>query len=393
MVTIARNDLHGDGAVANITNVHHLASYSWIESLTPTIAVPGIPAKWSPPTRIKRLPKDSGLIYISQNAARHPDSPLEPLFRALYMTEPAFEMRSVDLISDRNNLRKLLSFVDSSSSQKGLERFTIDVEVTGGTVIFSRTETQTTEIIAPHEFKGFGHEFEKAYTTCAIDDSTGHHRIVSYCLGGMRLMVRYEVDGYVDEDCTLPAHNKTMEGEVDLSALLGNMSLSTTHDLIPVKAATKLPGSKLTIRQEGKEVPIESTLEIKTRVAHKPLSITDVASQLWLSQTPKLVRAYHRKGMFERPQVEDVTMELKDWKRSHQIVLNKFVFLLEKILKVAKGIDGRAVVEYNPTADSMVVRPVEGKPMLPEDLYEKWRHSDLEESAQSEETIEQQRDD
>ncbi|KAK8022857.1 hypothetical protein PG991_006738 [Apiospora marii] len=305
MATIARNDLHGDGAIGNITNVHDLAFYSRIESLTPTIAVPGIPAKWSPPNRIKRLPKDSGLIYISQNAARHPDSPLEPLFRAF----------------------------------------------------------------------------------------TGHHRIVSYCLGGMRLMVRCEVDGYVDEDCSLPARNKTMRDEADLSTLLGNMSLSTTHDLFPVKAATKLPGSKLTIRQEGKEVPIESTLEIKTRVAHKPLSITDVASQLWFSQTPKLVRAYHRKGMFQLPQVEDVTMELKDWKRSHQIVLNKFVFLLENILKAVKGIDGRAVVEYNPTADSMVVRGVEGKPMLLEDLYDRWRYSDLEESAQSEETIEQQRDD
>lgn len=69
------------------------------------------------------------------------------------------------------------------------------------------------------------------------------------------------------------------------------------------------------------------------------------------------------------------------------------LFLLEKILKAVKGIDGRAGVEYNPTADSMVVRSVEGKPMLPEDLYERWCHSDLEESAQSEETIEQQRDD
>jgi hypothetical protein len=96
---------------ALITDIKHLSSYNWIEEPTPTIVVPGSPALWSAPKTPRQVKKDSGLIYIAQNAARHPDSPLEPLFRALYVAHPSFNIHSTDVVTDRNNIRKLLSFV------------------------------------------------------------------------------------------------------------------------------------------------------------------------------------------------------------------------------------------------------------------------------------------
>lgn len=60
------------------------------------------------------LPPDSGLVYIDQNAARNPRSPLEPLFRALYTEHPSFDPRVVDLVTDRNKIRKLLLFVQGA---------------------------------------------------------------------------------------------------------------------------------------------------------------------------------------------------------------------------------------------------------------------------------------
>ena len=122
--------------LASITDVKHLSSYNWIEAPTPTIAVPGSPPLWSAPRAPRQLKKDSGLIYIAQNAARHPDSPLEPLFRALYIANPLFDIRSIDVVTDRNNIRKLLSFINPSSTRNGLEAFTINVEVTKETAIF-----------------------------------------------------------------------------------------------------------------------------------------------------------------------------------------------------------------------------------------------------------------
>ena len=103
--------------MALITDVKHLSSYNWIDASTPTIAVPGSPPLWSAPKGPKQLQKDSGLIYLAQNAARHPASPLEPLFRALYTTNQSLDIRSVDIVTDRNNIRKLLSFVNPRLSK------------------------------------------------------------------------------------------------------------------------------------------------------------------------------------------------------------------------------------------------------------------------------------
>ena len=110
-------------AEAIITDVKHLASYNWIEAPEPTIAVPGSPA-------LGKLKKDSGFVYIVQNAARHSNSPLEPLFRALYIEQPSFEIDTIDVVTDRNNVRKLLSFVNPTQSRYGLDSFTIQVDMT-----------------------------------------------------------------------------------------------------------------------------------------------------------------------------------------------------------------------------------------------------------------------
>jgi len=123
-------------------------------------------------------------------------------------------------------------------------------------------------------------------------------------------------------------------------------------------------------------VPLESTLEIKTRVVHKPLEIREVAPQLWISQTPKLVRAYHNKGTFGRPEVEDVAAEIKIWEEASQGDLKMLVALINRIIDVVRGVGGNAAVKYEPNGDKLVVRKVDGKRMLPEDLYSRWDGED-----------------
>lgn len=354
--------------LASITHVKHLSSYNWIEAPTPTIAVPGSPPLWTAPTAPQQLKKDSGLIYIAQNAARHPESPLEPLFRSLYIANPSFDIRSIDVVTDRNNIRKLLSFVDPGSTRNGLENFTINIEVTKNTAIFCRTETATHEFIGPREFRGFGHEFEKAYTTSQISGSTGHHRIISYRFSDLNFIVRYETDGYVEAGTSISSSNsKEPESDI-LSSLLGPLSLSPTNSPPNITPA----GSKLRIQEEGQVVPLASTLEIKTRISHRPLEIQEVAPQLWLSQTGKLVRAYHHKGIFKRPKVEDVAAQVKEWEEHNQANLRKLAAVINKILNAVKGYDGNAIVKYDVQGDKLVVWKADRKKILPEDLYSKW---------------------
>ena len=420
LAEISRQDLPGQSTapVASITDVKHLSSYNWIEAPTPTIAVPGSPPLWSAPGVPQQLKKDSGLVYIAQNAARHPDSPLEPLFRSLYVTDPSFDIRSIDVVTDRNNVRKLLSFINPSSTKTRLEQFTINIEITKNTALFSRTETTTSEFIQPHELRGYGHEFEKAYTTSQIDGSTGHHRIISYRFSDLNFIIRHETDGYVDASRgTSSSGSKAFKSENDfdllgsdggapssssevlksdnlfetmgsdrgtpsssskaletdsLSATLGSLSLSRTSRT-PVATPT---GPKLAVEKAGQFIPLESTLEIKTRVSNRPLDISEVAPQLWISQTPKLVRAYHRKGKFKRPQVEDVTARIKEWEENNQADLRKLASLIGKIIDVVKGHGGKAIVRYEVCEDIITVSKVDGKKMLPEDLYFKWDHDE-----------------
>ncbi|KAJ5720197.1 hypothetical protein N7493_007075 [Penicillium malachiteum] len=351
----------------SITDVKHLASYNWIESDQPTIAVPGCPSLWSPPKTKgpKRVPNDSRLIFIAQNAFRHPESPLEPLFRSLYIEHPWYDMQQIDMITDRNNIRKLLSFINPRISSNGREPFTINVETTGNITIFCRSETETHVVLGPGEYRGHGHEFEKAYTRDQVSGSTGHYRIISYSLGDLKCIVRYETDGFVGDASNQNSRNERSDSE-DILGMMENLSLSRFED-----HSSSPNSSSLVIQKRGQQVTIHSTLEIKTRVAHKPIPIEEVLPQLWVSQTPNLVRAYHRRGTFEVPKVEDVTKATAEWEKSHDKDIGRLILLIKEIIKVLKENGGKAVVRYDGRSDSLSVSMGDRVMMLPDDLYVK----------------------
>ncbi|KAM0714500.1 hypothetical protein Q7P37_009794 [Cladosporium fusiforme] len=366
---IFRTDLSKFDASPNTTiaDLKHLASYSWIEASSPTITVPGLPRRWSKEITPRQLQKDSGLVYIAQNAARLPESPLEPLFRALYTSNPLFDMSSTDIVSDRNSIRKLLSFVDPSSCPHGVKSFNIRAEVINNTVIFHREETSTTEIIGPNDFKGYGHEFEKAYTINELPLSSGHHRIISYRLGTLRFIIRHETDGYVDDDSAERFLKKGSPTD-DLSNLLGAMTLSRSNVLPGIDPSA----SKLILKQGGRDISLGSTLEIKTRIHHKPLSMKEVAPQLWISQTPKLVRAYHERGKFSAPVVEDVSTDVKNWESSNQQTLKRLAGLITQIIAAVKR-EGHSAITFDMAHDELRLRPTKARRSFPTDLYERWK--------------------
>ncbi|PYH83257.1 hypothetical protein BO82DRAFT_431011 [Aspergillus uvarum CBS 121591] len=216
----------------------------------------------------------------------------------IYLENPSFDIHSVDLVTDRNNTRKLLTFVNPTTSRNGLETFTVLVELAANTqaVIFCRSETKTFDIIGRHESKGFGHEFEKAFTTEQVTESTGHYRIISCKFGGLNLLVRHETDSYVN---SLPSKGPMRVEDVnvvdEVSRSFGYLCYGEPY--LPLSQAASLAGAKLLIKREGQTVPIQSTLEVKTRAVSMPIDADEVIPQLWVCQTPNLVRAYHMAGL------------------------------------------------------------------------------------------------
>jgi hypothetical protein len=58
--------------------------------------------------------------------------------------------------------------------------------------------------------------------------------------------------------------------------------------------------------------------------------------QLQISQTTKLVRAYHTSGPFQPPSVEDVTESMKKWEQNNEVTLKKLAVVIAKILDIAQ---------------------------------------------------------
>ncbi|KAJ5089968.1 geranylgeranyl pyrophosphate synthetase [Penicillium argentinense] len=174
------------------------------------------------PTNSNRtaLLKERGLLYVSQIAVRHPESPLEPLFRALWIEKPSFNIKSVNV----------------------LLAFTIDVEVVGQTSLLSGVEEHNAVVSvpgAPDQAADYGNESKKTATTQKIKDSTGHRRIVSYRPGDLNIFVRNVYDDYV-EDSDTDGHTSTM----------GSLSLGPD-----TKTIGQTVPSKLAIKKEGNVVP------------------------------------------------------------------------------------------------------------------------------------------
>ncbi|KAK7225493.1 hypothetical protein V2G26_013496 [Clonostachys chloroleuca] len=359
MATIPRSHPQALGSsvatASSITDVTHLSSYNWIEAAEPTIAVPGSPPSWTPPKSPQKFPQDSGFVYIAQNAARHPDGPLEPLFRALFYANPSFDISSVDVITDRNNIRKLLYFVNPKLNKFGPQPFTIRAEVIGKTIIFSRDETATYEIIKPGQFRGFGHNFEKLSTSSEIARSTGHHRIISYSFGGLKFVLRHETDGYVKTLPSPDASPRKTQDEISLDRMLSTLSVS------PTTVGHAITGSKLSMCHVGKEVPIESTLEIKTRAMTRRLEISDVAAQLG---------------------VEDITAEIKVWESQHEEDLKTLGGLIQKIVSTAKECAGSVTIKYDKSRNELQIEKTAATPILPQDLYSR-RDSEKTSTAQN----------
>lgn len=186
------------GIPIGIVNYKFLASYNWLDAVKATILIPGCPPRWNPPTLPVQVPKDSGRSFIDQNSYRRPRSPYAPFFQCLLTLQPNLDMTTICVITDRNSLRKLLAF----ASVNARDPFRIDVEMVGDTMVLIRREKSNVQHIRKDDDQGYGHEFEKAFSTFDKDlrGSRSHHRIVQYDLGAMKCLLRFEADAYVYGD-------------------------------------------------------------------------------------------------------------------------------------------------------------------------------------------------
>lgn len=124
---------------------------------------------------------DDGSNFVDQNGARMSQYPMLPLFAAadaIHDKKAPVDWPTVDIITDRNGLRKLLRWLNPSEG-KEVRDFRIDVELVGSkTVVLSRWEGRPRN---PPTGRTFGFAFEAATSRAAPGcPISGHHRAITY---------------------------------------------------------------------------------------------------------------------------------------------------------------------------------------------------------------------
>ncbi|KAI9849754.1 MAG: hypothetical protein M1838_006255 [Thelocarpon superellum] len=346
-----------------------LASYNWLSRDEATIVVPGSPAKWAPPTPPRKLPPDAGRVFIDQNAARSPASPMAPMFLALYEQRPDLVLDEVDVVICRNSMSKLLDFVSGR-----VKAWEMEVEMVGDKAVFVRKEARATEMI--DGFRGFGHTFPEEYTTWDRDvrGSSSHHRVARYELAGWTYLVRFECAAYLPEKL-----GTTRRASFRSSPNAGGddpaVALRGAADLMTIGEQEPGTGGGLALRRCGRAIDQGATVEIKTRAAHKRLELSSVLPRLWISQIPNLIVAYHKAGRFDEVQVSEIRAELDAWEAANGVNLSKLDTLIRRIVETignTVAMKGRICVTPNGTLQIYAL-DVGHPSVLPDDLARKLR--------------------
>lgn len=244
-----------------------------------------------------QLEPDSGDSFIDQNTARCPQNPLGPMIKAIEITQNVlgkdFKLadESIDVVTDRNNLRKLMRFISATGPNRDPRpnhygEFRIDVRLApnGRTLVLTRHDENA--IDTSTRFKGYGHSFERAATIEPAPlvaanstrthisrlQSTGYHRIIRYDLLGLRFLVRFEVDAMIRASNASPEATEAKDELEDLVNAFTHTSISSStaslkpKAMVPKQPATivNVDGSELRYVSHGELVPQSDITELRT---------------------------------------------------------------------------------------------------------------------------------
>lgn len=113
----------------------------------------------------------TNIYYCSlsdQNGFRSPNCPLEPMIQAVTLLQPAFSFATLDVVCDRNSLRKPLRWISGDTTKP----FRIGAEILGeegGCLTLTRWEARDKETgINESGIAGWGHSFVEAMTSPEI---------------------------------------------------------------------------------------------------------------------------------------------------------------------------------------------------------------------------------
>ena len=271
------------------------------------------------------------------------------------MMNPNFRMDEIDVLVNRNSLRKLLKFCHGHRQ----DSFRLNIYLIRNTLIVERFEKSVVEKGRASDRRGYGHNFEKSFTQLPpeMDDSTGHHRLIQYDLGNLKVAVRSETDASYDE-FNGNERNVRFEGEAAPNETYTN--LAQTFSRLDISAANgqsdAVSGTNITTLGKGSGSNQTHLAEIKT--GKQAFAMGKIMPQVWFGRTPFLIKGHHVAGTFDRVEVTKISDEFEAWemKAGNQEALGKVVHLLSWLRQIVRGAKEKACIAICTRQDNNQIR-------------------------------------
>ena len=187
---------------------------------------------------------------------------MEPAVRAVLHLRPQFDFTALDLITDRYVLARLLETPVRKTE------FRLSAQAVHNTMIFIRSDKD----FLKKTLGGFRQDIETQHLSQPkiFSDSVSHHRIITYRLGDLHIMVRHAADGFIPEDT--PAMREAL--------------CVITAD--PRECNGVKRHGNVNIKSMGTLIPREAMLEFNTynKASNQKQRLGDKQRETWLSQEP-----------------------------------------------------------------------------------------------------------
>ncbi|KAK8096101.1 hypothetical protein PG999_014123 [Apiospora kogelbergensis] len=350
-----------DTPVSSASGSELVCSYNWRNGQDTKLHIPGFAAIWQEIPLPVTLREDKGVYFVDQNGARVPKFPFEPLFRATSSMDPTFRFDDVDVLSNRNSLRKLLEF----SAGRRQDSFRLNLHMVHRTLVIERCEKNARQKISGSLNPGWGKTFERRFTKfpSGLEDSISHHRSLRYRLGELDCVVQFEVDACYDNK------SEVTDGTESLAPLMNNLKINNGPEDEPD-----------IVKPLGQEPPMVQEMAAEIKTASKLKSLGKNLPQLWFGRTPWLIVGRHTQGTFEELRVTNAEANFVDWESRNQANLRTLVAVLGKLREAVKDNGGKhcvALCEKNTLPPAIRVFPsTVAKKAVPDDLRGKLWNSE-----------------
>lgn len=278
---------------------------------------------------------------------------------------PHVQLDEIDIILNRNSLRKLLDF----AAGKRQDPFRMDLHMVKDTLFISRKERNARLMIYGAANSGYGHNFENAFTKPedGLDHSSSHHRVIRYHLGHLNCVVRFEVDAYYEGPDDANSANAKPQSIDHVTTLMAHLTANEPQLNRTTKGSTN-------VTLQGTPISSSKLAEIKARKFER---INGSMPQLWFGRTPYLLTGKHINGVVHSVSCSHVGLQFTEWETANQDKLCKLVSLLAELKRIVRETgEGAAILlcEHK-GAPIQIFKAKNEKDVLPRDIIKK--HWDL----------------